>query len=221
MKNETTKPAAALVADLPKPERAIDLDAVGAAYLATARKLDAQRRFEAECPAQYQQNDWSHPGLKASETAIASLLAWDSGSAKGIIATGPTGRGKTRAMWALARRLSVDEGKECKFWYSGEWFAKLQSHLSYGRDDAGAWVTATAMRPIVFIDDLGQEAVTASREEWAQAWFFRFLDIRLGQGLPLFVSTNLSADQIAGTSTNIRGNPLIRRLLDLCNVIKF
>lgn len=218
---ETTSHVSAAFDDLPKPEMEIDLDAIGVAYLAAARKRDAQCRFEAECPPQMQKTDWGHPSLSASRSAIASLLAWDSASAKGILATGPTGRGKTRAMWHLFRRLSIDEGRDCKFWYSGEWFAKLQSHLNFGRDDAAAWVTATASRQILFIDDLGQEAVTSSREEWAQAWFFRFLDIRLGKGLPLFVSTNLSADQIAGCSNNIRANPLIRRLLDLCEVVKF
>lgn len=222
MEKQTTRSAFSLVADWPKPEQPVDLDAIGADYLAKAKSDAAKAYFDFACPSVFRESDWSHPNLKASQTAIASLLAWDSASTKGIIASGLTGRGKTRAMWGLAKRLACDEGKEVQFWTACDWFARLQRNLSYGRDEAQGWVEACAKRPIVFIDDLGQEAVTSAREEWAQAWFFRFLDIRVGKGLPLFITTNLTAEQIAGTARNeVRANPLIRRLLDLANPIKF
>jgi DNA replication protein DnaC len=125
---------------------------------------------------------------------------------------------------ALLRKLALDDGQDFRYWHASEWFSELQKQNRYGRDEASSWVGATAVRPIVVIDDLGQEAIgTVKGEDWAQAWFFRFLDIRLSHGLPLIVSTNLSATTIAGTAqrSEIRSDPLIRRLIDLCDVVRF
>ena len=55
-----------------------------------------------------------------------------------------------------------------------------------------------------------------TREEWAQGWFFDFCDRRIELGLPLIITTNLGAKEIAASSGHLRGDPLLRRLLELC-----
>lgn len=197
----------------------VDLDAKGAEYLAECKRRDCIARWEAECPPEYRETDWKHPRLSPYADQIAKVLAWEPQS-RGLLITGPTGRGKTRSMWALAKRLA-EQCKEVRVWHAADFFAALQAQVKYGNDDARGWIESLAKRAILVIDDLGQESVIAARSDWAQAWFFRLLDIRLGAGLPLIITTNLTADAIAGTSKGIRADPLIRRLLDLCEVVKF
>jgi DNA replication protein DnaC len=154
--------------------------------------------------------------------AIATVRGWQHGK-RGILASGPTGLGKTRAIADLYRRLACEEGRDVRYFNAADWFAALGAQVKYGRDDAAGWVREMARKPIFILDDLGQEAVQKSHEEWAQSWFFRFLDIRREHGLPLIVSTNLSAEQITGRHDrrNLRADPLLQRLLDLCEVVKF
>ena len=87
---------------------------------------------------------------------------------------------------------------------------------------AGTGVDAVARRPVVFIDDLGQEAIQTARSEWAMSWFMRFLDIRVSERLPLYVTTNLDAQGIAERgASSVRGDPMVRRLIEICEPIKF
>lgn len=220
----TSKPISEILADLPPLDPAtprIDLKAASLAFIADARKRDAIARFEAFVPMAMRDSDWGHPSLAANREQIARVLSHQV-TQRGLLLTGRTGRGKTRSMWALLRRLACDEGRDIRYYHAQDWFASLQSFLNFGRDDARGWVDAVARRPVVFIDDLGQEAMQTARSEWAMSWFMRFLDIRVSERLPLYVTTNLDAQGIAerGTS-NVRGDPLVRRLIEICEPIKF
>jgi DNA replication protein DnaC len=214
--------------DLPQPgenDTTTDWEAKSARYVAEARRASALKRWDvlaAELPEMVE-TDWTRTHFDTNRAAIESVIRWQR-NAKGLLLSGPTGRGKTRAIMALLRKLALDDGQDFRYWHASEWFSELQKQNRYGRDEASSWVGATAVRPIVVIDDLGQEAMsTVKGEDWAQAWFFRFLDVRLAHGLPLIVTTNLSASAIAGTAqrAEIRSDPLIRRLMDLCEVVRF
>ena len=208
--------------EAPSPEHWQD---VSKRYIAQARRHTAKIRWdalEAEMP-QMVETDWSRMHFDRNREAIEAVQSWEHGN-RGMLLTGPTGRGKTRAILDLLRRLALDDGQDFRYWHASTWFSELQKQNRFGRDEASSWVSATAARPIVVIDDLGQEAIsTVKGEDWAQSWFFRFLDIRLAHGLPLIVTTNLNAETIAGTAerAEIRSDPLIRRLIDLCDVVKF
>ena len=72
------------------------------------------------------------------------------------------------------------------------------------------------------LDRRFQIAFDKARADWAQAHFMALLDQRLGYGLPLFATTNLSAPEMAGVQKSaVRAHPLIRRLLDLAEPVKF
>jgi hypothetical protein len=228
MSETTTKTDSEIIADLhadqplAAPYQPIDYDAIGAEYLANARRLACRERWEAACPPALRESDWQHPRLVPYAGQIAAILG-HSPAQKGLLASGPTGRGKSRAMWALMHRLACEEGRDIRYYHAVEFFAALQSRISYGQDDANGWIEAVARVPIVFIDDLGQQSLLRSREDWAQGWFFRFLDIRVGERLPLYITTNLRAEDMVPTDAraNLRGDPLLRRLLDLCDPVKF
>jgi len=198
-----------------------DHEGASAYFLVEARKRDAIARFDSAVPPAMRESDWGHAGMLANRTQIERVLAHQVG-AKGLLLSGRTGRGKTRSMWALMRRLANDEARDIRYFHAGDWFATLQGCLNYGRDDARGWVDAVARRPIVFVDDLGQEAIQTARSEWAMSWFMRFLDIRVSERLPLYVTTNLDAQGIAERgASSVRGDPMVRRLIEICEPIKF
>ena len=220
----STQPMAELVAGIvpadfkPVP---IDFGAVTLAHIAEARKRDALARYDASVPPGMRKTDWNHPAMLPNSEQIARVLAHQVGT-KGLILTGRTGRGKTRAMWALLRRLACEEARDVRYFHAQDWFSSLHGCLNYGRDDARGWVEAVARRPVVFIDDLGQEAIQTARSEWAMSWFLRFLDIRVSERLPLYVTTNLDAQGIAERgASSVRGDPMVRRLIEICEPVKF
>ncbi len=226
------QPFAALAAlpSLP-PQTDAEREAMQAAREASSTALIAKGnadRFAAICPPSLHpdRTDWAHPGLASTLAQCAKVRAWtptvdQHGRVRGILASGPTYRGKSRAMWALMHRLQVTEGRRVSFFTAADFFAKLNEQVSYGRDDARLWVDGVARLPLLFIDDLGQEAVIASRAEWARQWFFALLDTRRAHSLPLFATTNLPSTQMAQDRASVNGDPLITRLLDVCEPVKF
>lgn len=208
------------LSDLPRPTKPIDLEAAGQEYLRRAVRESRAAMFNRICPPEYQATDWTRPGFSANREQIARVVDWKP-DRKGLILTGPTGRGKTRAAWQLLKRLMCEEGRDVVYWHAMDWFKELQHHVRYGRDEAGPWVNAVASHWLVFLDDYGQDAVTKGKEEWAEAWFFRFLDIRVERGLPLLITSNMTAKDMADRVTDIRSDALVRRILDLCDPVKF
>lgn len=164
--------------------------------------------------------DINHKDLQPWKKQIDHILNWKV-NPKGLIASGKTGRGKTRAMFWLCKRLLCKEGVDVAIWNAQEFFAELQLNLRFGRDEAGDFVKRQAARPVLFIDDYGQDAVKAGNEEWAQGWFLRLLDMRLGNGLPLLMTTNQTAQEICGNVREVSSHPLVRRLTELAEGVRF
>lgn len=194
----------------------LDAEADTRARIRTAR---AQQWLQA-CPSELQASNWSHPRLTPCRAQIDRVLAREWGK-KGLLLSGQTGRGKSRSMWGLLKRLMCEEGRDVGIWRAVEWFAHLQAQVNYGRDDAQGFIRACARRPLLVMDDLGQEAIASSRQDWAKAWFLAMLDERLGEGRPMLITTNLSSAQMAAGQSDVRAEPLVRRLLELCEVVKF
>lgn len=220
----STQPMAELVAGIVPPDFKpipIDFGEVTRNHIAEARKRDSIARYETAVPPGMRETDWTHPAMLPNAEQIARVLAHQV-TGKGLILTGRTGRGKTRAMWALLRRLACEEARDVRYFHAQDWFSTLHGCLNYGRDDARGWVEAVARRQVVFIDDLGQEAIQTARSEWAMSWFLRFLDIRVSERLPLYVTTNLDAQGIAERgASSVRGDPMVRRLIEICEPVKF
>jgi DNA replication protein DnaC len=153
--------------------------------------------------------------------SIARVRSWQMHS-QGMLITGPSGRGKSRALWDLLRRLMCREGREVRVFRSADFFRRLQEHIKYGSDESRLWLKLLAETPLLALDDWGQEAVTNARANWCEATFFDLLDQRLGNRLPIIITTNLTARQIADSDhENVRSDPLLRRLLDACHVVPF
>lgn len=189
-------------------------------YIQGVRRRDGERYFDRFCPEAYRSFDVTHHSISPNRAQISRVITWEP-QAKGMLLSGPTGRGKTRACWQLLKRLYAEQGVECRWYHAMDFFTELHECIKYGRDDARGWIEAVAWRNVVFMDDWGQEVNLKAREDWAQSWFFRFLDLRLERRLPLIITTNMGAKDIAERNNNLRGDPLIRRLLEVCEIVKF
>lgn len=198
----------------------VDIDARAEEYRETAIRKSRADYFAANCPTQYRAFDIEHASIQRNRPQLDRILSWQLG-AKGLLAAGPTNQGKTRAMFALCKRLLCEEAVDVGIWHAQDFLSALQGEVRYGRDEAEGFVKRVAARRVLFIDDYGQQAVQSNREEWARGWFFRLLDLRVSAGLPLLMTTNLRAEQLATDPTDLKGDPLVRRLLDLAHPLKF
>lgn len=206
--------------ELVAADKGIDLDQRGRDYHKKAMNDHRNDYFKANCPIDYLKFDLEHPTLQTNRKQIEQILNWQENPV-GILATGSSGKGKTRAMFALCKRLICDQEKEVAIWPAKEFFYQLESNVRYGHDEAGEFVKRVAHKKILFIDDYGQESVLANKQDWATGWFFRLLDIRIGARLPLLMTTNMTAKQMTEGASDLSGNPFIRRVLELSKPIKF
>lgn len=200
------------------PSRSVDLDAVGLRYLARAKKQAAIARWLDAVPYSMRRFDATRPEYATFLCVIREIFAREY-QGSGLLLSGPSGAGKTRVMWQVMK-AQAKLGRHARYWHASDFFAEMQAQVNYGRDDAGAWIKAMASVPVVFIDDFGQHALQHTRAAWCQDWFFRFLDLRASNQLPLFITTNMTAAEMAGRTSAIQAHPFLRRLLMVCKPIK-
>jgi len=197
------------------------MDQVTSDYIKQAKRDSALQSWRQKCPIEYQSFDVNHPNCLKYNTQINKVLNWNHNSKKGLISSGTSNLGKTRSMWQLIKRLAENNSIIVQCYSATKWFNALQENVRYGRDDAYGWVEAVAKRPIVFIDDFGQQALMTNKEDWAFGYFMQFLDIRVSNGLPLLMTTNLTAKEFSQGLTSLRNEPMLRRLLDVCEPVNF
>ena len=197
------------------------MDQVTADYIKAAKRSSALDYWTHVCPSEYQVFDFNHENSLKYASQINHIINWDYLSKKGLIASGKSNVGKTRSFWELIRRLAFNHSIKVECYSSAKWFNLLQENVRFGRDEAYGWVESVAKRPIVFIDDFGQQALMTNKADWAFGYFMQFLDMRSSNGLPLLITTNLTAEGLKSETTQLRSDPFLRRLLDVCDPIKF
>lgn len=215
-----------VAATLPSPPPTMTNEALhefGAAYARQAVRESRAERWRKLCPPAYLETNFADPRLAHNAPQLAKVLGWQYGP-RGLLLAGPTGAGKTRSLWSLLRRLACDEGREFGFWNAQDLAAEITANVRFGVDEARAFIGCLARVPVLALDDLGQESPTAAQEDRVRAWLFRLFDRRVELGLPLLVSTNATAEQLAGTEggkSAVRADPLMRRLLEIAEPVKF
>lgn len=111
-----------------------------------------EKRLAAECPKLRSVTDWQLDG-------------------KGLLIHGKTGRGKTRAVWRLLRKVH-DAGGVIKAMTSGD-FARQFADAA-GNHYRMAWFSGLAHAAALFIDDLGKSKWTPGA--WGE--FFEIIEAR-------------------------------------------
>jgi DNA replication protein DnaC len=178
--------------------------------------------FDRMCPRLYRESDWAHRDLAANLDNIERILAWSFGP-RGLFVSGPARSGKTRAVWGLLKRLLLVESRRVTFLKGQEFAARIVEELSFGKDEARTWVESIADVEVLTLDDLGQQGVAASADDRVLSWLLWLVDYRLSEGLPIIVTSNMPGHVIAGSGDRgrLRHDPLVGRVLESCDVIKF
>lgn len=125
-----------------------------------------------------------------------------------LLFVGGTGTGKTHLAAAIANLL-VERGIQTRF-------GTFQSHLDEIKkefDQSGQkhYLDDIKGTPMLIVDDLGKEMKT----DWTQSILYDIVNYRYEHILPMVITTNLSADDIA----NHVGGAVWSRLQEMCDSV--
>lgn len=142
------------------------------------------------------------------------VMAWQQGP-KGLVLHGPSGRGKSRCLWALLERLFVEDAVQVRC-IRVTAFARAMS--DHDRNFAEGLLRSLIRVPVLALDDVGKEPAT---ERW-EASLIELLDARTVAKRPVLVTTNYAGDKLV---TRFRdpntGEAVVRRLREFCDPVAF
>lgn len=177
------------------------------------------------CPPDYRSTNWAaHPELSPVCHRMAKewwLPPRDSTtSERGLLLHGPSGRGKTRAMFEILRRLHF-AGIPCMA-VEAVAFAEqavTSTHLSSPakeRHEAQALLRRAKTVKVLFFDDLGKDGGT-SMPGFARA-FHDLLEHRKAHHLPTLITTERVGDELACLLGTNYADGIVRRLREMCAI---
>jgi DNA replication protein DnaC len=164
------------------------------------------------CPEEFRQDlDFS----KCSRINLQRVLQWQFGK-KGLLIHGLSGLCKTRFTFQLLNRE-----------YFGGRTVKAISHTTFRQhatalasEDAGKlcrFMAALCGADILFLDDLGKGTFTNASEEA----LCEVIDVRTSKNRPIFYTCNSSLESLALRLSPERGAPMMRRITEHVEPIKF
>jgi DNA replication protein DnaC len=184
----------------------------------TSQNQEGRTHWERICPDEYQRTDVRRLERELvlyghDATWISSVLIWQY-SPKGLVVAGPTGTGKSRAMWMLLRRL-LDEEQRSFAWLNAVRFRSgLQAAARDGATES--FVQRLAGVQVLYWDDLGQTHLTGAASEM----LLHIIEERTAGRLPILATTQYSAEQLELQFERPEmGQAIRRRLNEFCSVI--
>jgi DNA replication protein DnaC len=180
-------------------------------------RAKALAEWQAAVPEKLRDTNWRDPRLLPYQTEISRVRAWKHGS-RGIYAVGRSGRGKSRGIYALARRLAVDELVPVRY--------LLQTEITrdINRDGLNGFLEkmdAIRRCPVIVWDDFGKFAAIGSRKELLFSEIEALFDFRHSHDLPFLISSNATDGDLMEIFGKLRGEPILRRIGEGCETIDF
>lgn len=125
---------------------------------------------------------------------------------KGLLLYGTVGTGKTYYAASVANRL-IEKGYNVKLTN----FATLINQIQGTFNDKQGIIDKLNSYPLLIIDDLGAERSS----EFMQEMVFNIIDGRYRAGLPMIITTNLTAEEIKKPQ-EVRNSRIYDRILEMC-----
>ena len=172
---------------------------------------EREQRWRELCPAAY--HDTAMDKLP-DPARVAEILAWNYGPT-GLLLYGRTRRGKTRCAWLLVRKV-FDSHKSIRTLDSLAGFEYGALFATNARE-AGDWVYERCRCGLLFMDDVFKVKLTDSFESAV----FAIVDYRLAHRLPIVATLNDTGETLSARMSKDRGEALVARLKEMCEVIKF
>lgn len=129
---------------------------------------------------------------------------------KGLLLYGTVGTGKSRAAACIANQL-LDEGQSVLMTN----FSRLCNELQALFEGRQQYIDSLKRYALLIIDDLGVERSS----EFMQEQVFNIIDTRYSSGLPMIITTNLTAEEIKKPSELMRYR-IYDRIMEKCHPIK-
>lgn len=201
-------PDAAPVDDIPGPD-----DPGHPEYHRRQRAKFALARWQNAAPYRYQHATATHPDVQA----WADRAAADIRSAGFLVLNGTLGTGKTHQAYGALRRIA--EAGPRRFEMIAATAPDLYGRLRPGGSDKGSEheLRQYARIPLLLIDDLGTEKISAHTEETT----YRIVNERYNACLPLIITTNYPVRSDDGTPDLVSrlGDRLASRLAQSAHVV--
>lgn len=163
--------------------------------------------------------DTKEDRLCTSECHVALCWTWGN---RGLMMGGPTGTGKSRCAFELARREHL-AGRAVVTTTHYDFYLSAMKVNDYGqRNTALKWIDLIKDCDLLVIDDLGKMRMGTNSGEFTQATalLWDVLDYRCKQRKPFIITTNLAGKDLEAT-LGTGGEALVRRLREFCDVINF
>jgi DNA replication protein DnaC len=145
--------------------------------------------------------------------SLDAAMRWQFGG-KGLLLYGPTGCGKSRMIWEVAKR-EILAGRKTKYASSFE-ITRYPSLYMAANDAAGKFAESLVTAELLLLDDVFKAKATERVEEL----LFSVIDERGIWERPTLVTVNDTGETLAERLSSDRGPALIRRLRDYCELIR-
>lgn len=169
-------------------------------------------QFMQLCPPAYLKTD----PVRLPQKQLTEVLDWKVGP-QGLLMIGDTGKTKTRCAWLLVKRLMTMQGISVMA-FDATGLAHGLERRYRQEEDVHGWLDSICSAPVLFLDDFAKFKCT----ERIMMEVFGIVERRCAAELPIIATTNATGDEIVGMDKSDNwGTPLVRRLREFCNVVKF
>lgn len=175
---------------------------------AKGRAKERERAFLKLCPPAMAATVLEKlPAWQDNRDTVKKALAWEPTPEKPLlILHGVTGRGKSRVMWQVLRRLAIEHGLPPVYFGAGELSLSVSS--AWADLKADALVHSLKAAQVLAFDDLDKDRLPPKAEEA----LFAVISHRCDHGKPTVITTNLTGEPLVARMSAEMGTALLRRL---------
>lgn len=190
------------------------------AYLEAARAQE----WGGICPPLYQDTDPAKLEALIGETRFNLIEAWGpDGGGTGLLFYGRTGRGKTRAMFHMLKRLHLThDGIGISALTHGDFATRC---MGIYREETlfARWIKVLCSVDILLVDDLGKGKFARADGEGsiAEEQLFVVFERRITAKLPTLWTTENSGKDLRARLSAERGESFIRRIREFSETVDF
>lgn len=155
-------------------------------------------RWLDDCPPEFRQ-DWDN--TKGDQQLMRAVLNFDPDKRKAMTIVGPSGSAKTRAVWQLLRRFTLQG---------------IQWHFATALDLLEGISADAARAKVLVIDDLGNDPLHANKE----VALLKIIRRRCDWHMPFIVTTQFKGDELTKRFTDRHtAQAVIRRLREFSDIV--